>query len=85
MRGIIPNSGLCKSLTSLECWCKVPQKEVDLSITRCPQLVGCSTTRTMQPMVDRMNELGVKSKRLGRVIACSPQLLIRTPEEFNEV
>lgn len=32
-----------------------------------------------------MNELGVKSKRLGYVIAASPQLLVRSPDEFNEV
>jgi mTERF domain-containing protein len=36
-------------------------------------------------MVERMNQLGVKSKRLGYVIAASPQLLVRSLGEFNEV
>lgn len=58
---------------------------MDRAITRCPQLLGCSSTRTMQPIVWRLNKLGVKSKRLGRVIAYSPQLLLQTPEELNKV
>ncbi len=64
---------------------QVPGGEVDRAITRCPQLVGSSATRTMQPVVHCLNTLGVKSKRLGRVIARSPQLLLHTPRELNEV
>jgi mTERF domain-containing protein len=67
------------------CMIQVPGGEVDRAITRCPQLVGSSATRTMQPVVHCLNTLGVKSKRLGRVIARSPQLLLHTPRELNEV
>lgn len=36
-------------------------------------------------MVEHFDELGVKNKKLGQVIAKSPQLLLRKPQELLQV
>lgn len=35
--------------------------------------------------MDSFDELGVRSKKLGQVIATSPQLLLQRPQEFLQV
>lgn len=49
-----------------------------------PLLLGCST-RKVEPMLEFFDELGVRYKKLGKVIAKSPQLLLRQPHEILEV
>lgn len=36
-------------------------------------------------MVEELCEMDIKSKKLGHVIATSPQLLLRKPQEFLQV
>lgn len=36
-------------------------------------------------MVEQFGELDVRNKKLGQVIATSPQLLLQKPDEFFEV
>ncbi|KAL3677375.1 hypothetical protein R1sor_027323 [Riccia sorocarpa] len=64
---------------------KVLKSKIDGVITRCPQLLGFSSTTALAPMMNHLKKYGVKSKRLGRVIALAPQILTITPEEFEEV
>ncbi|KAG9449314.1 hypothetical protein H6P81_009279 [Aristolochia fimbriata] len=63
---------------------KVPKKNVDRAIRSWPLLLGCSTSK-MKSMVYQFAEVGVRNKKLGQVIASSPQLLLRKPHEFHEV
>ncbi|XP_077222407.1 mitochondrial transcription termination factor family protein isoform X2 [Tasmannia lanceolata] len=63
---------------------KVPKVSVDHAIISWPHLLGCSTSK-LKSMVEQFAELGVKNKKLGQVIASSPQLLLRKPHEFLEV
>ncbi|XP_058068453.1 transcription termination factor MTERF2, chloroplastic isoform X2 [Magnolia sinica] len=63
---------------------KVPKMSIDRAIRSWPHLLGCSTSK-MKTMVDQFAELGVKNKKLGQVIAASPQLLLQKPNEFLEV
>ncbi|XVF23305.1 hypothetical protein REPUB_Repub13aG0025700 [Reevesia pubescens] len=63
---------------------KIPKASVDRAITSWPHLLGCSTNK-LKLMVDQFGELGVRNKKLGRVIAKSPQLLLRKPQELLQV
>ncbi|KAK1316567.1 hypothetical protein QJS10_CPA05g02457 [Acorus calamus] len=63
---------------------KVPKVSVHTAIKSWPHILGCSTDR-MKSMIEQFGELGVKNKKLGRVIASSPQLLLKKPVEFMEV
>ncbi|GKV26772.1 hypothetical protein SLEP1_g36007 [Rubroshorea leprosula] len=63
---------------------KVPKMSVDQAIQSWPHLLGCSTCK-LKLGVDLFYELGVKDKKLGRVIAKSPQLLLREPQELLRV
>lgn len=36
-------------------------------------------------MVKQFTELGISNKKLGRVIAKTPQLLLQKPQEFQQV
>ncbi|XP_044484629.1 transcription termination factor MTERF2, chloroplastic isoform X2 [Mangifera indica] len=63
---------------------KVPKLAVDHGIRSWPHLLGCSTNK-LKLMVEQFGELGVQNKNLGKVVAKSPQLLIRKPEEFLQV
>lgn len=64
---------------------QVPKSKLDRAITKYPLLLGGSCTRTFQPIVQAINAVGVKSRRLGGVIADSPNLLLRAPREFQQV
>lgn len=63
---------------------KVPKLSVDRAIRSWPHLLGCSTSK-LKLMLDQLGELGVENKKLGQVIAKSPQLLLRKPQEFRQV
>lgn len=63
---------------------QVPKFSVDRAIKNCPQLLGCSIDKLIL-MVKQFAELGVNNKKLGQVIAKSPQLLLRKPQEFQQV
>lgn len=63
---------------------KVPKLSVDRAIRSWPHLLGCSTSK-LKLMVEQLGELGVENKKLGQVIAKSPQLLLRKPQEFLQV
>lgn len=62
----------------------MPKATVDRAIRSWPHLLGCSTSK-LKLMVDQFGELGVRNKKLGRVIAKSPQLLLRKPQELLQV
>ncbi|KAL5974200.1 hypothetical protein ACLOJK_030863 [Asimina triloba] len=62
---------------------KVPKARVDQAIRSWPHVLGCSTSK-MKSMVDQFAELGVRNRKLGQVIAKSPQLLLKKPDEFLE-
>ncbi|KAL5823814.1 hypothetical protein ACOSQ4_021714 [Xanthoceras sorbifolium] len=63
---------------------KVPKLRVDRAIRSWPHILGCATSK-LKLMVEQIGELGVRNKKLGQVIAKSPQLLLRKPQEFLEV
>ncbi|XP_027341950.1 transcription termination factor MTERF2, chloroplastic [Abrus precatorius] len=63
---------------------KVPTTWIDRAIESQPHLLGCSTSK-LKLMVDQFAELGVQGKKLNRVIAKSPQLLLRKPEDFLQI
>ncbi|KAK2652914.1 hypothetical protein Ddye_012770 [Dipteronia dyeriana] len=63
---------------------KVPKLRADRAIRGLPHLLGCSTSK-LKLMVEQIGELRVRNKKLGQVIAKSPQMLLRKPQEFLEV
>ncbi|MQL92679.1 hypothetical protein Taro_025312 [Colocasia esculenta] len=63
---------------------KVEKQSIDCAIKSWPHILGCSTNR-MKVMMEHFGDLGVSSKMLGKIIAGSPQLLLRKPNEFVEV
>ncbi|KAF8407357.1 hypothetical protein HHK36_006485 [Tetracentron sinense] len=63
---------------------QVPKVSIDRAIKSWPHLLGCSTSK-LKLMVEQFGELGVRNKKLGQVIASSPQLLLRKPQEFLQV
>ncbi|XP_043711215.1 transcription termination factor MTERF6, chloroplastic/mitochondrial isoform X3 [Telopea speciosissima] len=63
---------------------KVPKAHVETAIKSWPHLLGCSTSK-IKYMVEQFEGLGIKNKKLGQVIASSPQLLLRKPHEFLEM
>ncbi|XP_021681943.2 transcription termination factor MTERF5, chloroplastic isoform X2 [Hevea brasiliensis] len=62
---------------------KVAKVSIDKAIRTWPLVLGCSTSK-LKVMLEQFGVLGVK-KKLGQVIAKSPQLLLRKPEEFLQV
>ncbi|WOH16249.1 hypothetical protein DCAR_0935799 [Daucus carota subsp. sativus] len=62
----------------------VPKSSVDLAIKSWPHLLGCSVDK-LKLMVKQFAELGISDKKLGQVIAKSPQLLLQKPQEFQQV
>ncbi|MBA0694300.1 hypothetical protein Goari_004611, partial [Gossypium aridum] len=60
---------------------KIPKTSVDRAIRSWPHLLGCSTSK-LKLMVDQFGELGIRNKKFGLVIAKSPQLLLKKPQEF---
>uniref|UniRef100_A0A2P2JAC3 Mitochondrial transcription termination factor family protein n=2 Tax=Rhizophora mucronata TaxID=61149 RepID=A0A2P2JAC3_RHIMU len=69
------------SLLNME---KVPKVIVDRAVRSWPHILGCATSK-MKVMVEQFAELGVKNEKLGQVVAASPQLLLKKPQEFLEV
>lgn len=63
---------------------QVPKVSVDRAIKSWPLLLGCSVSK-LKVMVEQFGELGVRNKKLGRVITRSPQLLLRKPQEVLQV
>ncbi|KAI3437145.1 uncharacterized protein J3R85_005563, partial [Psidium guajava] len=63
---------------------KVPEPSSHRAIRCLPHIMGCSTSK-LKLMVESLGELSVRNKKLGKVIARSPQLLLRKPEEFFQV
>ncbi|XP_051133507.1 transcription termination factor MTERF2, chloroplastic [Andrographis paniculata] len=63
---------------------KVPKHCSCHAIKNWPHILGCSIDK-LKVMVKQFGELGVTSKKLGKVIATSPQLLLRKPQEFVQV
>ncbi|KAL8158441.1 uncharacterized protein LOC141674982 isoform X1 [Apium graveolens] len=62
----------------------VPKSSVDLAIKSWPHLLGCSVDK-LKVMVKQFAELGISNKKLGQVLAKSPQLLLQKPQEFQQV
>lgn len=63
---------------------QVPNASITDAIRSWPLILGSSTSK-LKLMVDRFGELGVRSKKLGQVIATSPQILLQKPQEFLQV
>ncbi|KAL3824920.1 hypothetical protein ACJIZ3_020949 [Penstemon smallii] len=63
---------------------KVPKISSSNAIKNWPHILGCSIDK-LKLMVDQFFEMGVTNKKLGKVIAKSPQLLLRKPQEFIQV
>lgn len=63
---------------------KVPILSVHRAIKSWPHILGCSTSK-LKLMVEQFDELGVRNRKLGQVIAKSPQLLLRKPQELFHV
>lgn len=63
---------------------KVPKISIERAIMDWPLLLGCSFGK-LKPMVEQLDDLGVRTTKLGKVIATSPQLLLQRPEEFRKV
>ncbi|KAL6542003.1 hypothetical protein OROGR_011489 [Orobanche gracilis] len=63
---------------------KVPKVCSSHAIKNWPHILGCSVKK-MRLMVQQFAEMDIKSKKLGQVIATSPQLLLRKPQEFAQV
>ncbi|GAB2268614.1 hypothetical protein Dimus_003569 [Dionaea muscipula] len=63
---------------------KVPKVSIFRAIKSLPLLLGCSKGK-FRPMMMQMHKFGVKGGKLGKVIANSPQLLLRKPQEFLKV
>ncbi|KAL7115426.1 hypothetical protein ACP275_04G183500 [Erythranthe tilingii] len=63
---------------------KVPKILSSRAIKNWPHILGCSVSK-LKLMVDQLSEMGITNKKLGQVIATSPQLLLRKPQEFLQV
>ncbi|XP_042057417.1 transcription termination factor MTERF2, chloroplastic-like [Salvia splendens] len=63
---------------------KVPRSCSSQAIKSWPHILGCSV-RKMKLIVEELSKMDIKSKKLGHVIATSPQLLLRKPQELRQV
>ncbi|KAL0421715.1 UNVERIFIED_CONTAM: Transcription termination factor MT, chloroplastic [Sesamum latifolium] len=63
---------------------KVPKISSSRAIKTWPHILGCSVNK-LKVMVEQFGEIGITNKKLGHVIATSPQLLLRKPQEFDQV
>ncbi|KAI9115216.1 hypothetical protein K1719_013535 [Acacia pycnantha] len=63
---------------------KVPKAFVDHAIKSWPHILGCSSSK-LKLMIDQFGEIGVQDKKLGQVIAKSPQLLLQKSQDFLQV
>ncbi|XP_021591750.1 transcription termination factor MTERF6, chloroplastic/mitochondrial isoform X2 [Manihot esculenta] len=73
-----------KKIVSLCDMEKVAKASIDKAIRNWPHILGCSTSK-LKLMFEQFGVLCVKHKKLGQVIAKSPQLLLRKPEDFLQV
>ncbi|CAO2834144.1 unnamed protein product [Amaranthus hypochondriacus] len=62
----------------------VPKFSIERGIIDLPLLLGCSAGK-LKPMLEQFDSLGVRTTKLGNIIATSPQLLLQRPEEFQKV
>ncbi|XP_021728990.1 uncharacterized protein LOC110696034 isoform X2 [Chenopodium quinoa] len=62
----------------------VPKVCIERAIRDWPLLLGCSASK-LKPMIEEFDDQGVRTTKLGKAIATSPQLLLRRPEEFRKV
>ncbi|EOA34936.1 hypothetical protein CARUB_v10020021mg [Capsella rubella] len=62
----------------------VLKMDIDHGIRRWPLLLGCSVSN-MEMMVKEFDKIGVRDKRMGKVIPKMPQLLLCKPQEFLKV
>ncbi|KAK4427019.1 Transcription termination factor MT, chloroplastic [Sesamum alatum] len=60
---------------------KVPKISSSRAIKNWPHILGCSVNK-LKLIVEQFSEIGITNKKLGHVIATSPQLLLRKPQEF---
>lgn len=58
--------------------------DIDHAIERWPLLLGCSASN-MEMMVKEFDKLGVRDKRMGKVIPKMPHLLLCKPQDFLKV
>ncbi|GER27288.1 mitochondrial transcription termination factorfamily protein [Striga asiatica] len=63
---------------------KVPRISTASAIKNWPHILGCSVDK-IELMVEQFRRMDIRKKKLGQVIAKSPQLLLRKPEEFDQV
>ncbi|XP_047975697.1 transcription termination factor MTERF2, chloroplastic isoform X1 [Salvia hispanica] len=63
---------------------KVPRSCSSQAIKSWPHILGCSVSK-MKLIVEELSKMDIKSKKLGHVIATSPQLLLRKPQELLQV
>ncbi|CAA0836160.1 Mitochondrial transcription termination factor family protein [Striga hermonthica] len=63
---------------------KVPRVSTASAIKNWPHILGCSVDK-IGLMVEQFRRMDITNKKLGQVIAKSPQLLLRKPEEFDQV
>ncbi|KAL8503357.1 hypothetical protein ACS0TY_022190 [Phlomoides rotata] len=63
---------------------KVPRVCSSRAIKNWPHILGCSVNK-LKLMVEEFSEMGIENKKLGRIIAKSPQLLLRKPLDFLQV
>ncbi|XP_042047008.1 transcription termination factor MTERF2, chloroplastic-like [Salvia splendens] len=63
---------------------KVPRSCSSQAIISWPHILGCSVSK-MKLIVEELSKMDIKSKKLGHVIATSPQLLLRKPQELLQV
>lgn len=63
---------------------KVPNESVNRSVKSWPHILGSSTSK-LKLMVEQCGGLGIGKKKMGQVIASSPQLLLKKPHEFLKV
>lgn len=62
----------------------LPKSGIDHAIKRWPPLLGCSIDK-LKLMVEHFAELGISNKTLDQVTAKSPQILLRKPQDFQQV
>ena len=66
------------------CFWQVPKDCIEHAVRDWPLILGCSAEKLM-PMVEQLDQVGVRTTKLGEVIRTSSQLLYHKPEEFQKV
>ncbi|XP_073146444.1 uncharacterized protein [Henckelia pumila] len=63
---------------------KVPKICSSNAVKNWPLILGCSVNK-LKLTVHQFSEMGISNKKLGQIIATSPQLLLRKPQEITQV